>query len=1217
MPIDSITSAASPDPLNAADYLPGRGQRVQWTGLTGLSAARAIATAVAASSTVSVVVTPSSVAARDLAASLRFFLEGNSPQFLLPDWETLPYDPFSPHEDIVAERLQVLRTLPDLQHGVLIVPVQTLLQRVPPRAWLTTATLNLNVGDRFDIHACRRQLEASGYQAVDTVTGLGQFAVRGALLDLFPTGHDRPVRIDLFDNEIESLRYFDTETQRTVESVTSIHYMPAREFPFDPAAIARFRNNWHHTFNADVRRCSVYQDVSNNLPPAGIEYYLPFFFERLDTLFDYLPADSRFFFAGDTETAGTHFLQDVTARFENLRHDVERPILSPDALYLNREVLRELLAQASQIRVVSNNHGDEHGQRSHRHEVAFAATPVDGITFNIHAERQAADLLAYLNKLGGQRILFTAETTGRRQLLAEQLRRAGIETEETDGLQSFMKSSAPRGIAIAQLDSSALFRDLCILSESQLLGSRPAADQSVQTRGGRVVDPGEIIRNLTELHIGAPVIHLEHGVGRYLGLSTLEIDGASHEFLMLIYADDARLYVPVASLHLISRYSGADAETAPLHRLGSDQWEKARKRAAEKAADVAAELLDIHAHRLSRQSRAFQLTEADYQRFVAQFAFELTTDQAAAIDAVLEDLRSSQATDRLICGDVGFGKTEVAMRAAFVAVQNGTQVAVLVPTTLLAQQHGDSFRERFADWPVRIEVLSRLRTAGELRKAADDLAAGRIDIVIGTHKLLSDDFRYKDLGLVIIDEEHRFGVRQKERLKAMRAEVDILTLTATPIPRTLNMAMSGMRDLSIITTPPARRLSIKTFVQEKRSAVIREAISRELMRGGQVFYVHNEIQMIEEVGRELQAMVPEARIGIGHGQMAARQLERVMNDFYHRQLNVLLCTTIIETGIDVPNANTIIIDRADRFGLAQLHQLRGRVGRSHRQAYAYLLTPHRKAMTTDAVKRLEAIEAAGDLGVGFTLATHDLEIRGAGELLGEDQSGQIEAVGFTLYMEMLERAVQALKDGRSPDLGAPLAYINQEVNLHAPALIPEDYLPDAHTRLILYKRISGAATNEVLDTLQVELVDRFGVLPPQTRRLFAVTRLKLMAQQLGVRRFDLGPETGRIEFADRTGVDPFALIQLIQKEPSVYRLDGPNMIRIRKNLPEFEARAQFAENLCRSLLSPATNQRRASADVDQAVKTLYTAADEAKTAEKALAARKTPVNPRRMKRKSR
>jgi transcription-repair coupling factor (superfamily II helicase) len=1210
MPSDSHTPHLLPDPLDAGRYLPGRGQRAQWTGLTGLSAARAIAVAVAGDGAVSVVVTPSSASAQDLAAALRFFLGADVPQCLLPDWETLPYDPFSPHEDIVAERLQVLRSLPELTSGVLIVPVQTLLQRLPPRAWLTTATLNLKVGDRFDIHAYRRQLEASGYQAVDTVTGLGQFAVRGALLDLFPTGHQRPVRIDLFDDEIESLRYFDAESQRTVESVASIHYMPAREFPFDPAAIARFRNNWHHTFNADVRRCSVYQDVSNNLPPAGIEYYLPFFFDRLETLFDYLPANSSFFFAGDTETAATQFLKDVNARYENLRHDVERPILPPDALYLDREALRADLADSAQIRVDRTSTGT-------RHEVAFAATPVDGIAFNVHAERQASDLLAFLHRNHDRRVLFTAETTGRRELLAEHLRRAGIETVDAAGLNSFLASSTPMGIAVAQLDSSAVFRDLCILSESQLLGSRPAAEQSVQTRGGRVVDPGEIIRNLTELHIGAPVVHLEHGVGRYLGLATLEIDGAAHEFLMLMYAEDARLYVPVASLHLISRYSGADAETAPLHRLGSDQWEKAKKRAAEKAADVAAELLDIHAHRLARQSRAFELTQVDYERFVAQFAFELTTDQAAAIDVVLEDLRSTQATDRLICGDVGFGKTEVAMRAAFVAVQNGTQVAVLVPTTLLAQQHGDSFRERFADWPVRIEVLSRLRTAGELKKAADELAAGRIDIVIGTHKLLSEDFRYKDLGLVIIDEEHRFGVRQKERLKAMRAEVDILTLTATPIPRTLNMAMSGMRDLSIIATPPARRLSIKTFVQEKRSAVIREAISRELMRGGQVFYVHNEIQMIEEVGRELQALVPEARIGIGHGQMAARQLERVMNDFYHRQLNVLLCTTIIETGIDVPNANTIIIDRADRFGLAQLHQLRGRVGRSHRQAYAYLLTPHRKAMTADAVKRLEAIEAAGDLGVGFTLATHDLEIRGAGELLGEDQSGQIEAVGFNLYMEMLERAVQALKDGRSPDLGAPLAYINQEVNLHAPALIPEDYLPDAHARLILYKRISGASTNDALDALQVELVNRFGALPTQTRRLFAVTRLKLMAQQLGVRRFDLGPETGRIEFADRTGVDPFAVIQLIQREPSVYRLDGPNMIRIRRHLPEFEARFQFAEKLCTGLLSSTINQRTVPADVDQAVKTLYTAADTAERHQRASEARTTPINPRRMKRKGR
>lgn len=1198
-----------PDPLAAYQFLPGPGQRSHWSGLGGLSQARAIAAAASAQgkergNDFFVVVAPSSAAARDLASALRFFIGDELALFVLPDWETLPYDPFSPHEDIAAERLQVLRALPDLKQGILVVPVQTLLQRLPPRHYLATAALRLKVGEQFDIHAYRRLLEAAGYQAVDTVTGLGQFAVRGALLDLFPTGHDRPVRIDLFDDEIESLRYFDTDTQRTVQSVPSIDYLPAREFPFDAAAIARFRNNWHHTFSVDVRRCSVYQDVSNQLPPAGIEYYLPFFFDQLDSLFQYLPQGSRFMLAGSVDEAASHFLDDVDMRFENLRHDVERPILHPEALYLNRESWRAQMAGGAQVWL----HEEPARQR---HEIVFAATPVDGIAFNIHAERQAADLLAFLSQQGNKRTLFTAETTGRRELLAEHLRRAGIHTAETRSLQTFLGSADAFAVCVADLATSAVFSDVCILAESQLLGSRPATQAAVQTRGGRVVDPGEIIRNLTELHVGAPVIHLEHGVGRYLGLSTLQIDGAAHEFLMLEYADAAKLYVPVASLHLISRYSGADSEHAPLHRLGSDQWEKAKKRAAEKAADVAAELLDIHAHRLTRQSRCFGIAEQDYQRFIGQFAFELTVDQAAAIDAVLADLKSPQATDRLICGDVGFGKTEVAMRAAFVAVQNGSQVAVLVPTTLLAQQHGDSFSERFADWPVRIEILSRLRTAAEMKKVADDLAAGRVDIVIGTHKLLSAEFKYKDLGLVIIDEEHRFGVRQKERLKAMRAEVDILTLTATPIPRTLNMAMSGMRDLSIIATPPARRLSIKTFVQEKRSNVIKEAITRELMRGGQVFYVHNEIQMIEEVGRELQALVPEARIGIGHGQMAPRQLERVMNDFYHRQLNVLLCTTIIETGIDVPNANTIIIERADRFGLAQLHQLRGRVGRSHRQAYAYLLTPHRKGMTADAVKRLEAIEAAGDLGVGFTLATHDLEIRGAGELLGEDQSGQIEAVGFNLYIEMLERAVQALKDGRSPDLGAPLAYVNQEVNLHAPALIPDDYLPDAHTRLILYKRISGASTPEALDTLQVELVDRFGLLPPQTQRLFAVTRLKLLAQQLGVRRLDLGPDTGRIEFADRTTVDPFAVVQLMQREPSVYRLDGPNTIRIRKSLPEFEARVRFAESLCSTLLTKTTAPT--GMDGDQAAKSLYTTPRVAE----ARPAPIKPVNPRRAKRKDR
>ncbi|MCP5183830.1 MAG: transcription-repair coupling factor [Pseudomonadales bacterium] len=1139
-------------PLDARSALPPAGQRLNWLRLDTLSAARAIATA--STGDLSVVVAASSASARVLAGALRFFLPATTEVLEFPDWETLPYDPFSPHEDIAADRLRILRRLPGLRGGVLVLPVQTLLQRLAPRHFLATEGLHLAVGERFDLHQQRRLLETAGYQAVETVTGHGQFAVRGALLDLFPTGHDLPVRIDLFDDEIESLRYFDPDTQRTVENVTRIDILPAREFPFDATAISRFRNAWHHAFDVDVRRCSVYQDVSNNIPPAGIEYYLPFFFDgKLDTFFDYLPASARFFLAGTAEDAGRQFLDDVRARYENLRHDLERPIISPAELYLDIDWFRQGLVSRAQVWWHA-------GEADVRHARPFATEVIVDIAFDPHADQPARRLHDWLRGRPSLRVLFTAESHGRLELLAEHLRRAGLTTTEYATLADFLAADQAHGVCIADLADSARFDDLAVISESQLFGARPA-ERSLQTRGGRVVDPGEIIRNLTELNVGAPVIHLEHGVGRYQGLTTLEIDGAMHEFLELRYADDARLYVPVASLHLISRYTGADEALAPLHRLGSDQWDKARRKAAEKAADVAAELLDIHAHRMARHSRSFRIPEADYARFVEQFAFDLTADQAAAIEAVMQDLASEQATDRLICGDVGFGKTEVAMRAAFVAVQNGAQVAVLVPTTLLAQQHGESFRERFADWPVRVEVLSRLRTGSELSRSADELASGRIDIVIGTHKLLSDAFRFRDLGLVIIDEEHRFGVRQKERLKALRAEVDILTLTATPIPRTLNMAMSGMRDLSIIATPPARRLSIKTFVQEKRSAVVREAIGRELMRGGQVFYVHNEVRNIEQIATELAELVPEARIGIGHGQMPARALERVMNDFYHRQLNVLLCTTIIETGIDIPNANTIIIERADRFGLAQLHQLRGRVGRSHRQAYAYLLTPHQKAMTADAIKRLEAIQAAGDLGVGFTLATHDMEIRGAGELLGADQSGQIEAVGFSLYMEMLERAVAALRDGRSPDLGGPLAYVSQEVNLHAPALIPEDYLPDVHTRLILYKRISSASSTEALENLQVELVDRFGKLPDAASRLFGVTRLKLKAQALGIRRLDIGPEAGRVEFGERTSVDPFAVIQLIQRQGTTYRLDGPHTLRTRRPLPEFADREAFADEL--------------------------------------------------------
>jgi transcription-repair coupling factor (superfamily II helicase) len=1127
---------------------PGPGQRVAWKGLHDAAAVVATADAARRHDGLTVVVAESTSRARRWVDELAFY-GADLPVLHFPEWETLAYDVFSPHQDIVSERLATLHRLPGLsrQPALLVVTAQTLLQRLPPRSYIDAHSMNIAVGQKFDAHAQRLVLEAAGYLATDTVTSHGEFAIRGSLMDIFPMGSSEPLRVDLFDDEIESLRTFDPESQRTLQKITSLELLPAKEFPLDKPAIGRFRDRWHNTFNVDVRRCSVYQDVSQAIAPSGVEYYLPLFFDELGSLFDYLPAATLVVeVTSVNETAG-HFLSEVHERYENLRHDVERPVLPPADLYLREEELGHSLSQLARIQLGGNA----------RHALEFISHVPPDLHAN-HRSREPAQ--AIIDHLAETQVptLFVADTAGRREVFHDFLSKAGIRPVEVADFEAFRNASQDCSITIAPIEQGLWLDDFIVITEAQVYGHQLAERQA---RVSRVMDPEQIIRNLTELHIGDPVVHIDHGIGRYQGLTSLQIDDADNEFLTLEYAEGAKLYVPVTSLHLISRYSGADAETAPVHRLGSDQWEKAKRRAAEKVHDVAAELLDIYARREVADRFQFQEPGDDYQRFADQFAFEVTPDQQRAIDEVIEDLCSKHATDRLICGDVGFGKTEVAMRAAFLAAQSGKQVAVLVPTTLLAQQHFDSFRDRFADWPVQIEVLSRLRSDKEIAASLAKLKRGTVDIVIGTHKLLNPDFKFKDLGLIIIDEEHRFGVRQKEQLKNLRAEVDVLTLTATPIPRTLNMAMGGLRDLSIIATPPAKRLSIKTFVQQKRTHTIREAISRELMRGGQVFYLHNEVRTIEQTADELAEMLPEARVGIGHGQMPKRQLEQVMNDFYHRQLNVLVCTTIIETGIDVPNANTIIMDRADKFGLAQLHQLRGRVGRSNRQAYAYLLTPHPKAMTSDSVKRLEAIEAAGELGVGFTLATHDMEIRGAGEMLGDEQSGQIESIGFSLYMDMLDRAVNAIRSGKTPNMDSPLEPVHQEVNLHTSALIPEDYLPDVHGRLILYKRIANAASSEELDDLQVEIIDRFGLLPATLKRLFRITELKLRLTPLGINRVDLGDAGGRIEFSSSTQVDPLAIVQLVQTESQTYRLEGATLLRISHTMETFEDRVQFAHAL--------------------------------------------------------
>ena len=1132
------------------DRLPTEpGQRLTWDNVFGAAGGYLAARAAALHDSLVLVVANDAGDAVRWQDEIAFFsADGSDGIIHFPDWETLPYDLFSPHPDIVSERLATLRSLGRLRRGVLVVSVTALMQRLAPPEYVEAHSFLLSAGDTFDIRRERARLEAAGYTAVETVENRGEFAVRGSLMDIFPAGADNPIRIDLLDDEIESLRLFDPETQRTVERVPGLRMLPAREFPLDADAIARFRNRWHETFAVDVRTCSVYKDVSAGIPPGGIEYYLPLFFDRLATLFDYLPPDTLVLHRADLGDAAQHFHQDIKSRHESLAHDIERPVLQPDALFLRPEHLHERLRGHARVAL----------REKHRPGARRRSRRLPDLQANARLKEPAQPLKAFMAANRTERFLFTAETAGRREVLSEFLARADIPAQGFPGPADFRSHTAPCGIVTAPLHQGLWADGLIVVTESQIFGHRPGGER---VSGARVVDPDQIVRDLSELSTGAPVVHLEHGIGRYLGLQTLGVDGYASEFLTLEYAGGDKLYVPVTSLHLITRYTGAGDRAAPLHRLGSDQWEKAKRRAAAKAVDVAAELLNIHARRAARESVPLAFDANEYERFARRFPFELTQDQARAIDAVIEDLASDKATDRLVCGDVGFGKTEVAMRAAFATVLAGRQVVVLVPTTLLAQQHLDTFTDRFADWPVQIEAVSRLRTERETAAIRERMQSGRLDILIGTHKLLGPSFRFDDLGLVVIDEEHRFGVRQKERLRALRAEVDVITLTATPIPRTLNMAMSGIRDLSIIATPPARRLSIKTFIQEKRNHIVREAINRELMRGGQVFYVHNEVRSIERAAEQVSELAPAARVGIGHGQMAKHSLEQVMKDFHQRQINVLVCTTIIENGIDIPNANTIVIDRADKFGLAQLHQLRGRVGRSHRQAYAYLLTPHPSAMTPDSVKRLQAVQAAGDLGVGFALATRDLEIRGAGELLGDEQSGQIESIGFSLYMELLRRAVGAIQAGRVPDLDAPLEPVSQEVNLHCSTLIPADYLPDVHTRLLMYKRIANADRASDLEALQVEMIDRFGLLPVPLKQLFRVTELKLRLNRLGIVKFDLGERGGLVTVGDATVIDPARAVALVQHEPATYRLDSESRLRILQAPPELQDRFAFAERL--------------------------------------------------------
>ena len=1131
---------------------------VRWNQLYGSSAALALAEAAAADARPWVVVEPDSRSLERRRAELQFFAPAGLRLLSLPDWEVLPYDQFSPHADIVSERLLTLAELPTWRRGILLVTADTLLQRLPPRAYVAGRSFTLAVGDTLALDAFRARLVEAGYASVSQVGGPGEFALRGSLLDVFPMGTDTPLRIDLFDDQIEAIRRFDPQTQRSRDTLPSVRLLPAREIPLDGDAVRAFRRRWRQRFEGDPTRSPLYRGVSEGLAPPGIEFWLPLFHDETATLFDYLPGDAVLADTAEFGQALDRSWEGIGQRYEERRHDIERPLLGPTELFVEPGDVRNAIARFPRVEI-SNFKAEE--ERSGV-IVNFPTAAPREFRLDARAEQPLAPLEAFLAEHPG-RVLLAADSPGRREVLADMLRAAGRKAVAVDGWQRFVASDARLSLAVAPELAGLTLLDppVAVLSESQLFGTRARQERR---RRKSAADPAAILRDLQTLTAGAPVVHEEYGVGRYVGLQVMEIGGQSGEFLVLEYQDGDRLYVPVHSLQFVSRYTGAAPETAPLHKLGSDQWSKARKRAAEKVRDVAAELLDLYAQRKARKGLKLPLRDLEYRSFANAFPFEETADQAEAIDKVLADLQSEQPMDRIVCGDVGFGKTEVAMRAAFAAVQAGKQVVVLVPTTLLAQQHYNNFRDRFADWPVRIEALSRFRTGKESDAVIDGLERGTVDIVIATHRLLHASVRFKDLGLIIVDEEHRFGVRDKERLKAMRAEVHVLTLTATPIPRTLNMALGGLRELSLIATPPAERLAIKTFVVEWSDATLREAVLREMRRGGQCYFVHNEIKDIEKLAGELAKLLPEAQIRIGHGQMRARELEQLMVDFYHRRFDILLCTTIIESGIDVPTANTIIINRADRFGLAQLHQLRGRVGRSHHRAYAYLIIPSRKALSQDATRRLEALESLEDLGAGFVLATHDLEIRGAGELLGEGQSGEMTEVGLTMYLDMLDRAVKAMKAGRSGLIDAPLA-AQSEVEMRVPALLPDDYVGDVHVRLALYKQIASAPDEAGVDELVAELVDRFGELPDPAQNLLRNARLRIAARRLGIRKLDFGSHGGYLQFEPQNSIDPKSVIQLIQVRHSPYRLEGPLKLRVSTDLEDEAARYEFVNGLLRRL----------------------------------------------------
>ena len=1145
------------------DSLPARRR---YTRLAGSADALALARLAAAEKPLAVIAATAQDAQR-LVEEIAWF----APQLgvcLLPDWETLPYDQFSPHQDLVSERLATLYRIQRGEFDVAVVPAPTALVRLCPPAYIAAHTFFLQQGERLDLHKLKAQLVTAGYQHVTQVVAPGEVCFRGGLIDLFPMGSALPYRLDLDDDLIDAIKTFDVDSQRTVYAVKEIRLLPAREFPLDEAGRARFRSRWRELFEGDPSKKRLYRDVSNGVPAAGIEYYLPLFFESTATIFDYLPADATLALHHDVSAAVQEFWRDASSRYKMAGGDADRPLLAPAQLFVPAE---EFFVRAKDFARVDLLEMEKLGTDPVSEVPEMGSVPNFSVPISeplppVAVDRRASDPLAALKRFldtASLRVMVAAESPGRRETMASYFAEYGLKPGACATFEEFSKSESSFLLCVSPLAHGFIVpgEGWAVLTEAELYAG-------VVRRRGRAAEKRSsvegMLRDLSELKVGDPVVHEQHGIGRYQGLISLDLEEGQSEFLLLEYEGGDKLYVPVSQLGVIGRYSGAQPEEAPLHKLGSGQWDKAKARAAKQVRDTAAELLALYAKRASRLGHSFSISQHDLEAFAAGFGFEETPDQAQAIESVVTDMASGKPMDRLVCGDVGFGKTEVALRAAFVAVADGKQVVILCPTTLLAEQHFQTFGDRFADWPIRIAELSRFRSGKESAEILKKLESGDIDIVIGTHKLLGKEVKLKRLGLVIIDEEHRFGVRQKEAMKRLRAEVDVLTLTATPIPRTLAMSLEGIRDFSVIATAPQKRLAIKTFVSPWSEGLIREAVMRELKRGGQVYFLHNEVDSIERMRERLARLLPEARIAVAHGQMRERDLERVMRDFTAQRFNLLLCSTIIETGIDIPTANTMVINRAERFGLAQLHQLRGRVGRSHHQAYAYLLTPPEEALNKNALKRLEAIQMMEELGSGFYLAMHDLEIRGAGEILGEEQSGEIQEVGFSLYARMLERAVRKLKAGKAPELEGTVD-VSTEVNLHVPALLPATYCSDVHERLSLYKRLADADTRETLEALREELVDRFGELPEPARALVECHQVRIAARPLGVARVDATHEAVQLQFIKNPPLDGGKVIDFIRKKGRHARLAGPEKLRVEAKLPGWQERAAAVKDILQQL----------------------------------------------------